>query len=156
MRPHDAIITKFYTAFANQDAVKMAACYHTDIAFSDPVFGKLYKKEVAQMWTMLLARSKNQLKISFSKVQSDEKSGSAIWVASYLFSKTNRQVVNHVQATFEFKDGLIIKHNDYFNLWKWSSQAFGLKGMLLGWTAFMQNKIRKQARQSLNSFGKNQ
>jgi hypothetical protein len=73
-------------------------------------------------------------------------------VATYNFSKTNRKVINIINATFEFKDGLIIKHNDTFDLWKWSSQAFGLKGFLLGWTGFMQRKIQEQARIALGKF----
>jgi hypothetical protein len=30
------------------------------------------------------------------------------------------------------KEGLIIEHRDHFELWRWSRQALGLKGLLLG------------------------
>ena len=128
------LIQKFYTAFANFNAEEMANCYHKDVVFEDPAFGKLNYKEVTSMWKMLLERSKGNLKIEFSDVTSSETYGTAFWTATYLFSQTNRKVVNKIIAKFEFKDGLIIKHTDYFHFYKWTKQALGLKGYLLGWT----------------------
>lgn len=152
---NNSIITKFYTAFANHDAETMASCYHKEVFFEDPAFGKLHHDQVVLMWKMLLVRSKGNLRIVFSEVKSDADSGTAKWIASYTFSKTNRPVVNVIQASFQFQDGLIIKHTDTFDLWKWSRQALGFKGILLGWTKFMQQKIQQQAHQSLQQFSKN-
>ena len=147
-----ALITKFYTAFSNSNAQEMADCYHNEATFEDPAFGKLNQKEVISMWKMLLERSKGNLKIEFKDVISNEKTGSATWIATYLFSQTNRNVVNNIEAKFEFKDGLILKHNDHFDIYKWSKQALGWKGFLLGWTSFMQNKIQQNARKSLQNY----
>jgi hypothetical protein len=36
-------------------------------------------------------------------------------------------VINIIQAHFHFQDGLIIKHTDDFDVWKWSKQALGIK-----------------------------
>jgi len=152
MENHNAVISKFYTAFRDHDAKAMSECYHPEIEFSDPVFVKLRGKDASKMWIMLIERSKGKLHINFSDVQSDENLGSAKWIATYLFSKTNRNVINNVKAKFEFKDGLIIKHTDDFDLWKWSRMAFGFKGLLLGWTNLMQNKIRETAKNSLSQF----
>jgi len=101
---------------------------------------------------MLLKNSKGDLKISFSDVSADEKSGAAKWVAAYTFSKTGRRVINKISATFEFKDGKINRHYDRFDLWKWSRQALGLPGYLLGWSAFMKNKINKQTKSLLAKY----
>jgi len=152
MTPNENTITKFYNAFANADAAQMCECYHTNVQFRDPAFGLLKGKEVCQMWKMLLERSNGNIKIEFSEVKADEYLGSARWIATYKFSKTNRNVVNVIQAHFHFKDGLIIKHTDDFDIWKWAKQALGLKGFLLGWTGFMQKKIQKQARLSLKIY----
>jgi GNAT superfamily N-acetyltransferase len=154
MNENNSIITKFYTAFANHDAETMASCYHKEVIFEDPVFGKLNHEQVIQMWKMLLERSKGNLEIVFSDVKSDSNSGRAKWIATYNFSKTNRQVVNVIHATFELKDGLIIKHTDTFDLWRWSQQALGFKGFLLGWTKFLQQKIQHQAQTSLQQYTK--
>ena len=146
------LIDQFYTAFANQDGRKMSNCYHPDIQFQDTAFGILNGQNVSDMWNMLLERSKGNLKIEFYNVKIIEDKGSATWIATYNFSKTNRKVVNIIQASFEFKDGLIYKHTDSFNLWEWSQQALGWKGLVLGWTSFMQRKIREQAIISLKNY----
>jgi hypothetical protein len=61
-------------------------------------------------------------------------------IASYNFSKNKGQLLI-ASAQFYFQDGLIIRHTDDFDIWKWSKQALGLTGYLFGWTGFMQNKI---------------
>lgn len=152
MTPNEALITKFYTAFANSDAKTMAECYHPKVHFIDPAFGLLKEEQVSKMWEMLLSRSKGNIKIEFSDVKADEFTGSARWIAAYNFTKTNRKVVNRVSAEFVFQDGLIIKHTDNFDVWKWSKQAFGTTGYLLGWTGFFHKKIQEQALLSLKKF----
>jgi ketosteroid isomerase-like protein len=152
MTQNENTIIKFYTAFANADATQMCECYHSNVQFRDPAFGLLKGNEVCLMWKMLIERSNGNLKIEFSEVEANEFVGSARWIASYRFSKTNRKVVNTIAAKFYFQDGLIIKHIDDFDIWKWSKQALGIKGLLLGWTGFMQKKIQKQARGSLKTY----
>lgn len=152
MTANENTIVKFYTAFANADAAQMCECYHPDVQFNDPAFGLLKGEQVGQMWKMLIERGKGNINIDFSEVKANEHLGSAFWVAKYNFSKTNRKIVNSISAKFQFKDGLIIKHTDDFDIWKWSKQALGIKGLLLGWTGFMQKKIQKQARMSLKTY----
>ena len=152
MNANENLIAKFYTAFANADAKTMSACYHPNVHFIDPAFGLLKEDQVSKMWEMLILRSKGNIKIEFSDIKADEFTGSARWVATYNFSKTNRKVVNKISAEFVFQDGLIIKHTDNFDVWKWSKQAFGIKGYLLGWTGFFQGKIQEQALSSLKKF----
>ena len=146
------IVNKFYTAFANADAAEMCKCYHPDIKFRDPVFGLLKGKEVCQMWEMLIKRSKDNINIVFSEVEASDYLGSAQWIATYNFSKTNRKVVTIIQAKFHLQNGLIIKHIDEFDIWKWSKQAFDIVGYLLGWTGYFQKKIQEQALLSLNKY----
>lgn len=154
MNQNEQTIHKFYTAFANADSKAMCECYHPKIKFMDPAFGLLKENDVFQMWKMLIEKSKGTIKIEFSNINADEYMGSVNWIATYNFSKTNRKVVNKIDAQFQFKDGLIIKHTDNFDIWKWSKQALGLKGLLLGWTGFMQRKIEKQALLSLKNYKK--
>jgi ketosteroid isomerase-like protein len=152
MTANETTITKFYTAISNSDVTQMCECYHPNVQFRDPVFGLLKGEEVCQMWRMLLERSKGNLKINFSEIKANDHLGSARWIAHYNFSKTNRKVVNTIASKFLFKDGLIIKHTDDFDIWKWSKQALGIKGLLLGWTGFMQKKIQEQARMNLKKY----
>ena len=146
------IIEQFYSAFQKGDADAMAACYHKDIEFEDPVFGKLKGTEVGNMWRMLTERAKGNIDISYSDINADTHNGSAKWEAKYPFSKTGRNVHNKITAQFKFKDGRIISHKDSFDIWKWSSMALGISGKLLGWTPFMKNKIQAQSRGLLKKY----
>ncbi|WP_035643683.1 nuclear transport factor 2 family protein [Flavobacterium sp. ASV13] len=152
MNANENLIAKFYTAFANADAKTMSECYHPKVHFIDPAFGLLKEEQVSKMWEMLLLKSKGNIKIEFSNIKADDFTGSARWIATYNFSKTNRNVVNTISAEFVFQDGLIIKHTDNFDVWKWSKQAFGITGLLLGWTGFFHKKIQEQALLSLKKF----
>jgi ketosteroid isomerase-like protein len=143
-----SLITEFYTAFANGDYNRMAACYHDDIEFSDPAFGTLKGNEVKMMWKMLIERSGGKLNIVSSNITDN----TAHWEAFYVFSRTGRNVHNKIDARFEFKDGKIISHRDHFNLWRWSSQALGLSGFLLGYTSFFKNKLQTQTRKLLADY----
>lgn len=152
MNTNQQIIEEFYAGFAAAQPETMASCYHPDVVFEDPAFGKLHGKDAADMWRMLLQRAQGNLKIEFDSVQANEHNGSARWVATYLFSATGRLVVNRIQARFVFKDGLIVGHHDYFDVYRWSRQAFGLTGTLLGWTPLFKAKIRKKALESLRKW----
>ena len=155
METNKGLIRKFYDAFAAGDKKIMIDCYHNDIVFEDPGFGVLRGTRANAMWEMLLDRSNEGTIITYSDVQADEKNGSANWVAQYTYGPKNRKVVNRISATFEFKDGLIIKHTDVFNLWKWSSQALGLPGYLLGWSPFMKNKMHSMTDKMLTAYMEN-
>lgn len=149
---HEALIRTFYESFARADAEGMVRCYAPNVIFTDPAFGELHGDEVKAMWRMLIENSKGQLSLTFDNVQANEKTGSANWVAHYSFGQTGRKVVNRIAARFEFEDGLIVRHTDQFDLWKWSRQALGLPGYLLGWTPFMKNKIQQRARRQLAKY----
>lgn len=152
MIENEKTLIKFYTAIANADTKTMCKFYHGDIQFRNPVLGLLKGNDVCDMWKMLIKKSKGEIKIEFSNIKATEYIGSAQWIATYNFSQTNRKVVNVIQSQFQFKDGLIIKQTDEFDTWKWSKQAFGTTGYLLGWTGFFQKKIQKQALLSLKKY----
>lgn len=141
-------IERFYTAFAERDWSAMGACYHDDATFSDPVFVDLNATEARAMWKMLVTSGKD-LRVTHAILTEDGKTGSAQWDAWYTFSKTGRPVHNRITATFTFKDGLILSHHDHFDFWRWSRQALGTSGLLLGWTPIVRNKVRGIARAGL-------
>lgn len=145
------VINTFYTGLSERNAEKMISCYHEDVVFEDPAFGKLTSTNAKKMWHMLCNNGKD-IKIEFSKIEANEQNGSAHWEAWYTFSQTGRSVHNKIDAAFEFKDGKIIKHTDHFNLHKWASQAIGWKGKLLGGTTFFKKKIQQQTNKLLDKF----
>lgn len=145
------LITKFYICFQNKDYIGMQECYADNSSFCDPVFVNLNATQGKAMWEMLCVRGKD-LRLEFKNVKTMGTQGSAEWIAHYTFSASGRKVVNHVKANFVFENGKIVKHTDVFNFYKWSRQAIGIPGSLLGWTAFFKNKVRLGAMKSLNDF----
>lgn len=151
MHPNEQLIRSFYSALQKRDGDSMAACYHPEVRFSDPVFTDLKGARAGAMWKMLCERGKD-LKIEFRDVRADDRTGSAHWEAWYSFSATGRNVHNVIDATFEFRDGKIVRHTDCFDLRRWAGQALGLTGRLLGGTALLQNKVRAMAAKALETY----
>jgi ketosteroid isomerase-like protein len=146
-----ALVERFYTAFQNHDAAGMNACYAPDVRFRDPVFEQLKGDEARGMWNMLNSRN-SRLELTFEIGKVSEAEGEASWVAKYTFPTTGRDVDNHVRSHFWFKDGLVTRQEDQFNLWQWAGMALGPRGRLLGWAPPVQASIRKQARGNLDKF----
>jgi ketosteroid isomerase-like protein len=146
------LIKQFYASFAEKNSEGMIGCYHPNIVFEDPAFGKLEGERAKNMWRMLIANNKGGIKITYSEIVADEKTGSANWMAEYVFGQTGRNVVNKISAKFEFKDNKIIKHTDSFSLYTWAKQAMGLNGYLIGWTSFFQKKLQKKTNSLLDNY----
>src|SRR5690554_6380111 len=145
---NETLLRNFYGAFASDIAPTMAARYHDEATFSDAVFRNLDASQVRAMWRMLNALGKD-LRVEFSQLKADRERGSVHWDAYYTFSPTGKKVHNSIDATFEFRDGLILKHTDTFSLRRWSKQALGLTGLAMGWNPLLRAVVRKQAAKSL-------
>jgi ketosteroid isomerase-like protein len=154
MNANEETLKRFYTAFQERDAAGMAACYAPDVQFSDPVFTDLRGADAGAMWKMLCERGRD-LRLEFRDVRADANTGSAHWEAWYTFSATGRKVHNIIDATFEFRNGAIVKHTDRFDLYRWSRQALGPAGVLLGWTPLLRNKVRAMAAKGLADYQRN-
>ena len=148
MHPNETLLQEFYEAFARRDPSTMAAAYADDARFSDPVFQDLDAREVRAMWKMLIERGAD-LAVTFRGISAGDARGVAHWEATYTFSATGRRVHNVIDATFEFRDGQIVRHVDTFDFWRWSRMALGARGTLLGWTPFVRNKVRATAARQL-------
>lgn len=149
MHDNKIIIEQFYTAFQQNDAAGMNACYSDDIVFSDPVFMLLRGNEVKCMWEMLCKNAKD-FSLTFSDIELlDEEYATCKWQAKYIFSKTGKKVTNNVKAFMRLSDGKIIEHSDAFRLSTWMGQALGWKGILFGWTPIMKKAVQNNARRTL-------
>jgi ketosteroid isomerase-like protein len=154
-RTNAALIERFYAALDRHDAEAMAGCYGPGAKFSDPVFPALDAADVRTMWRMLCARGKD-LRVVVSGIKAHAASGRARWIATYTYSLTGRRVVNRIQASFAFRDGLIERHVDRFSLWRWAAMALGAKGAWLGWLPQARAAIRMQAAKALAAYARSQ
>ena len=144
------LVDRFYSAFARADAEAMAACYRDDVVFEDPAFGELHGEDARDMWRMLCGRA-TDLEIAHTIISASDSEARVNWIADYSFS-TGRHVRNDIVATLYVENGLIVDHRDDFDLWKWSRQALGLPGLLLGWSTPFQKRIRTTALRGLHRY----
>lgn len=151
MNTNEQLLATFYQSFQNKDYATMQNCYADNAVFNDEVFKNLDARQVKAMWEMLIKRGKD-LQLEFKNIQADDVKGSAEWIATYTFSKTKRKVINQIKAEFIFENNKIGKHTDHFNFYKWSSQALGITGILLGWTPFLKQKIQQTAMKGLTEY----
>jgi SnoaL-like domain len=148
-----ATIERLYAAFTRLDAPAMAACYAENARFDDEAFSLTGRREIGGMWAMLCdavqAKGRDVWRLEVSAITER----SAHWEPTYRFSATGRMVHNIIDAEFEFDAaGLITRHRDRFDFWRWARQALGPAGLLLGWTPLLRSKVRTQAAANLKRY----
>lgn len=146
-------IESFYAAFARLDHVTMQACYAADAQFDDEAFSLRGRERIGGMWRMLCTATQAKGMAHWQLQASAVTERSAHWQAHYLFSATGRLVHNRIDAEFSFDDqGLITHHRDRFDFWRWSRQALGMTGLVLGWTPLLRAQVRQRAARQLQQF----
>jgi limonene-1,2-epoxide hydrolase len=151
MTSSQLVIHRFYTAFRQKDYKTMQHCYAENACFHDPVFLNRNCPEVRAMWQLLMERG-TDLQITFGEISEQGKTVSATWIATYTFSLTGRKIINTIVATMEIENEKIVVHRDRFDFYKWARQAFGWKGVLLGWTGFFKKKVQLNASNNLKQY----
>ena len=71
-------------------------------------------------------------------------------ISSYFDTICHRKLVKIIRR--RIKDGKIIRHIDHFDFYRWARQAFGIIGLLLGWTPFLKARVRKEALKNLKQY----
>ncbi|MEZ5173735.1 MAG: nuclear transport factor 2 family protein [Bacteroidia bacterium] len=143
------IASEFYKAFAAANPEGMLHLYDPNITFSDPVFGILKAEQVFAMWRMLV-RPGVDIRFSEPKVSGDRVI--VAWEARYTYTPTGRKVLNKVKAAMTIKDGKNYRASRHGSLWRWSAQAPGATGYLLGWSPVVKRKIHSMANARLRVF----
>lgn len=151
MAANAAIVERFYAAFDRRDHRSMAASYTPAARFSDPVFPDLVGPRIGTMWRMLCERA-TDIRVECGPVRVEGDRAGTEWQAWYTYSATGRRVHNRISGSFVLERGLIARHEDAFDLYRWARQALGAKGILLGWAPPVQNAIRAQAARALDAF----
>ena len=149
----EALIRRFFDAFAALDGAAMAACYHPQASFSDPVFPDLRGGEPGAMWRMLTAAAarSGDFRVDYRIARSEERKAQVLWEAHYPY-RPGRKVHNRVRSTLTVWDGAIVRHVDEFAFWSWSRQALGASGWLLGWAPAYRRAVQRAARGQLDRF----
>jgi hypothetical protein len=151
MTSNEQLVFDFYTNFNKKDFLAMQMAYADELDFFDPVFHNLNCKKTKAMWHMLILGG-TDLRLTVGKIKESGDKVTCTWIATYTFSLTKRRVVNVIDAEMIIKNGKIVKHKDNFDFYLWSRQAFGFKGLLLGWAPFFNNKINSTVSARLKKF----
>lgn len=142
-------LERFYAAFQRLDGEAMQACYAPEARFDDEAFSLRGRDEIGAMWRMLCEAVKAKGMADW-QLQYSTTDRTAHWEPTYRFSATGRMVHNIIDAEFAFDaNGLILTHRDRFDFWRWSRQALGAPGLLLGWSGLLRAKVRAQAAKNL-------
>lgn len=149
--PEAGVASRFFAAFAAGDAASMGALYAPAASFNDPAFGTLDATEARAMWQMLLGRARD-LSVTWRIESETPTHARAHWEARYTFAASGRPVVNRVATDMTLAGGLIVRQVDHFDFWRWSRQALGLPGTLLGWSPMLRSRVQAQARAGLARF----
>ena len=145
----ESLLSTFYKALAEGNLETLTTCYSKKNQFSDPAFGDLQGPQIMDIWTFLLSKGGENLQVETEVIYEESLSAAGQWGAKYPFGSKKRPVTNGITATFVIEDRKIVTHHDVFDLWKWSSQALGLPGMLMGWSPWFATKLRGKFRKTL-------
>lgn len=155
MTPDEQLIHTFYTAFRHRDFSTMQSCYADHATFSDPVFPNLNAAQVRSMSEMFLDKNKS-LAVEYDNVQLESGLVVANWTADYVLSSTGNRVSNCISSQFIIESGKIIEQTDHFGFYRWSRQALGMTGVMLGWTPFIKRNVRHSAMAALQEYIRHQ
>ena len=105
------------------------------------------------MWRMLCERGHRPRDRRTRTSHAEADRGSAHWDADYTFSGTGRHVHNEIDASFRVRERADRRPpRSTSTSTRWTRQALGPVGLLLGWSPPVQNKVRGQARENLHDF----
>lgn len=147
-----ATIARLYDAFARLDGAAMQACYADDARFDDEVFSLRGPREIGAMWSMLCTsvRASEAGRAAWRLNTHGLADDRVRWEVHYLFGPRARPVHNVIDARFGFDAaGRITRHHDRFDFRRWSRQALGPPGWLLGGTPWLRARVRSQAARAL-------
>jgi ketosteroid isomerase-like protein len=124
------LLRGLFKALNAHDHDAMANCYHEDARFRDIAFNLNGRKRIHAMWHLVC---NTDIQATVGELSADEAIGRAVVVDVYTFSDTGRLVRNPINSGFQFRNGLIVEHNDECDPLNWARQAYGgIKGELIG------------------------
>lgn len=141
-----AVVNRFFESYQRSDWQSMARCYHDKASFSDPIYPDLREENIVYLWFSRLSKHQS-IDLQYRVVFADERKAQVEWTAISPFN--GKAVKIEGLSTFALWDETIVRHVDEFSFVKWSRQAQGLKGWLLGGSRFYQARVQRSARSQL-------
>ena len=147
MHNNAKLLETLFSAVNAHDHRAVAGCYHPNATFKDIAFNLTGSHRIHAMWHMICD---GYIKATVHKMDADESVGWVKVTDEYTFSDTGRKVVNPIETTVRFKEGLISTHNDDCDPRRWAMMALGgVNGVLAGRIEFLR---RWKAHKKLQKF----
>ena len=138
------LIDRLYRSLAAHDPARMADCYDENATFRDIAFHLQGRDKIRDMWKFV-TRPEPGLTVTFEIVSADDDQVKARLTDHYTFTDTGRTVDNAITSTFQFKEGLILHHNDDCDPVAWANMAMtGPRAWLAGHARPVQGAGREQ------------
>lgn len=139
-------VVALFDALARCDAEAMAACYHPDAAYRSPVFGRIDRDRIGDMWRMVVTWSPRTTAIEHR--DHDRVS----WTIEERFGPTDRLVRVRVRSRLRVVDGLVFRHQDSFSFTRWAWQALGPATVLVSGLPVFRKRVVVLANAQLDRF----
>lgn len=132
MHPNKALLEQLFAALNRHDHVTMAACYDPDATFRDIAFVLPKMQSIQAMWHMICD---TDIRADVKFVEANDTEGRAHIIDIYTYKKkhadpTGNPVTNDIDCRFQFREGRIIKHEDFCDPRAWANMAFKDNGVL--------------------------
>lgn len=141
------IVKEFYEALNKRDYKIVNGLYHSEAKYRDEIFD-FNGIEIHALW---YNATLPEMDISV-KLESIREEGDKViteWEMRYTLDIIKRRINLKEKGVFEFKDEKIYRHTDTYDFWAWCTQAFGAIGRVMGWSNWLRNRVRNQARKSV-------
>jgi hypothetical protein len=107
-----------------RDVAGIAECYAHDAVYSDPVLGDLHPGQARLIWPLKLAHMR-RMQLSYVIDDISLLSARVSSRVAYDFFPTGRSVQMRLHTLLVFRGGLIVRHDDEFDLASWRRMALG-------------------------------
>lgn len=150
-------VQDFFDALARLDAYALAQCYAPSARFEDAAWSLQGTEAIAAMWEMICDDTRrlgaDVWRLECLRIRGTRHRCKVDWRLSHRDPATGRLIHQRMESRFLLtRDGRIDFHENRFSLWRWSRQARGLSGWLLGWTPIMRQRVRHDAAQRLDRY----
>ncbi len=141
------LVKDYYQALNNGDYKKLSKLYHKKASYNDPIFS-FQGKEILALW-YTSTRPEMNMKAVIHAIEEEKDVVKTEWTVSYTIPTLKKRISLNEIGVFRFEENKIIAHSDDYSFYDWCKQAFGLIGVVFGWSNWLKQKVQRQARKSV-------
>jgi len=149
------VLNTFLRALAQRDVEAMIRCYTTTATYHSPIFPQVEGDTLTATWQWFCAKAPD-LTMVVDEQAFEANTARVQWTATYTFPKTGRPVVQVTDSIFVFEGPQLCRHEDRFDLHRWSHMALGPLGRVLGGRRWLQRSLQRAAAERVARFQERQ